>query len=38
MRISWTERKSNQEVMEMAGYTRSLLITILKDNYNFLGI
>ena len=38
MRISWTEKKSNEEVMKMAGYKRSLLKTIKKDNYNFLGI
>ena len=30
MRISWTEKKSNEEVMEMAGYKRSLLKTIRK--------
>ena len=30
MRISWTEKKSNGEVMEMAGYERSLLKTIRK--------
>ena len=30
MRISWTEKKSNKEVMEMAGYKRSLLKTIRK--------
>ena len=28
--ISWTEKKSNEEVMEMAGYKRSLLKTIRK--------
>ena len=30
MRISWTEKKSNEEVIEMAGYKRSLLKTIRK--------
>ena len=30
MRISWTEKKSNGEVMEMVGYERSLLKTIRK--------
>ena len=30
MRLSWTEKTSNEEVMEMAGYKRSLLITIRK--------
>ena len=30
MRISWTEMKSNKEIMEMAGYKRSLLKTISK--------
>ena len=38
MRISWTEKKSNEEVMEMAGYRRSLLKPSEKDNYSFLGI
>ena len=32
MRISWTEKKSNEEVMEMAGYKRSLLKTIGNGN------
>ena len=30
MRISWTEKKSNEEVMEMAEYKKSLLKTIRK--------
>ena len=30
MRISWTEKKSTEEVMEMAGYKRSFLKTIIK--------
>ena len=30
MRISWSEKKSNEEVMEMAGYKRFLLKTIRK--------
>ena len=45
MRISWTEKKSNEEIMEMAGYERSLLKvktkTIRKKNpvqIQFLGI
>ena len=38
MRISWTEKKSNKEVMEMAGYKRSLLKTIRKRRLHFLGI
>ena len=38
MRISWTEKKSsNEEVMEMAGYKRSLLKTIGKRQLQFLG-
>ena len=37
MRISWTEKKSNEEVMEMAGYKRSLLKTIRKRQLHFLG-
>ena len=36
MRISWNEKKSNQKVIEMVGYKRSLLKTIRKDDYNFL--
>ena len=37
MRISWTEKKSNEEVMEMAGYKRSLLETIRKRKQQFFG-
>ena len=37
MRISWTEKKSNKEVMEMAKYKRSLLKTIRKRQLHFLG-
>ena len=37
MRISWTEKKSNEEVMEMAGYKRSLLKTIRKRQLQFFG-
>ena len=37
-RISWTEKKSNKEVMKMAGYKRSLLKTIRKRQLQFLGI
>ena len=35
MRISWTGKKSNEEVMEMAGYKRSLLKTIRKTQLQF---
>ena len=35
MRISWTEKKSNEEVMEMTGYRRSLLKTIRKRQQSF---
>ena len=35
MRISWTERKSNEEVMEMAEYKRSLLKIIRKRQLKF---
>ena len=38
MRISWTEKKSNEEVMEMVGYKRSILKTTEKDYYYLLGI
>ena len=37
MRISWTEKKSNEEVMEMASYKRSLLKTIRKRQQQVLG-
>ena len=37
MRISWTEKKSNKEVTEMAGYKRSLLKTIRKRKLHFFG-
>ena len=37
MRISCAENKSNEEVMEMAGYVRSLLKTIRKRKLQFLG-
>ena len=35
MRISWTEKKSNEEVMEMAGYKGSLLKIIRKTQLHF---
>ena len=31
LKISWTEKKSNQEVLEMANKERSLMKTIRKD-------
>ena len=37
MRISWTEKKSNEEVMEMAGYKDHYSNPSEKDNYNVLG-
>ena len=37
LRISWTEKKSNTEVMEEAGYQRSLIKTIRKRQMQFLG-
>ena len=37
MRISWTEKKSNEEVMEKARYKRSLLKTIRERQLNFFG-
>ena len=37
MRLSWTEKKSNEEVMEMAGYKRSLLKTIRKRQIQLFG-
>ena len=35
MKISWTEKKSNEEVMEMAGYKRSLLKSTRKRQLQF---
>ena len=37
MRISCSEKKSKEEVMEKAGYKRSLLKTIRKRQIQFLG-
>ena len=37
MRISWTEKMSNEEVMEMAGYKRFLLKTIIKRQLQIFG-
>ncbi|GFO23026.1 hypothetical protein PoB_004953100 [Plakobranchus ocellatus] len=35
MRISWTEKSSNEDVTEMAGYKRSLLKTTRKRQLQF---
>ena len=37
MKVSWTERKTNEEVMGMAGYKRSLIKTIRERQLNFFG-
>lgn len=37
LKISWTERKTNDEVMEMAKYTRSLLKVIRHRQLKFFG-
>ena len=37
MRISCTEKKSNEEVMEIAGYKRNLLKTIRKRQLEIFG-
>ena len=37
LKISWTERKTNEEVMEMSGYKRTLLRHIRKRQLNFFG-
>ena len=37
LKVSWTERKSNQEVLEMAGQKRSLMNTIRKRQMKFMG-
>ena len=37
MRISWTEHKSNEEVLEMAISKRSLIATIKKRKLQYFG-
>ena len=37
LKISWTEKKSNQEVLEMANKERSLMKTIRKRQMKFMG-
>ena len=37
MRISWTEKKSNEEVLLTAGTSRELTTTIRKRQMKFLG-
>ena len=37
MRIPWTEKKKNEEEMEMTGYKRFLLKTIRKRQIQFFG-
>ena len=37
MRISWTEKNSNEEVIVIAGYKGSLLKTIRKRQLQFFG-
>ena len=37
MKVSWTEKKTNEEVMRMAGYSRSLLNTINERRLKFFG-
>ena len=37
MRISWTEKKSNEEVMEIIGYKKYLLKTIRNRQLHFFG-
>ena len=37
LKISWTEKKSNQEVLEMANKERSMLKTIRKRQMKFMG-
>ena len=32
MRISWAEKKSNEEVMEMVGYERYVVPKVEEDN------
>ena len=37
LKISWTEKKTNEEVMDMSGYKRSLLRHIRKRQLDFFG-
>ena len=37
LKISWTEKKSNQEVLEMANKERSMMKTIRKRQMKFMG-
>ena len=37
LKVSWTEKRSNQEILEMAGMKRSLLNTIRKRQMKFMG-
>ena len=37
MRMSWTEKNSNEEVMEMARHKRSLLKNVRKRQLQFFG-
>ena len=37
LKISWMEKKSNEEVMNMSGYKRTLLTTIRKKQLEFFG-
>ena len=37
IKISWMKRMSNESVLNMAGTTRSLLVTIRKRHLNFIG-
>ena len=37
LKILWTERKTNEEVLQMAGYSRSLLNTINERQLKFFG-
>jgi len=37
LKISWMERKSNEEVLAMSGYKRTLLTTIRKRQLKFFG-
>ena len=37
MKISWKDKKSNEEVMNISGYKRSLIKTVRKRQLKFLG-
>ena len=37
MRIPWAERRTNQEVLQMAGTTRELMTIVKRRQFGYLG-